>query len=159
MGCRFLTSGVIDQAPGTQHVDEVEAISDLLKSPMECVMNDIENLAQRYVAVWNETDASRRRQQIADLWAAEGRHYVGTKEVQGFEDLERRVRDSHEKNVRDNGNRFRVVPDSIRRLQDVVTFHWEMLPKQSETALGRGLEFVLVNDKGRILADYMFYPA
>jgi hypothetical protein len=44
-------------------------------------------------------------------------------------------------------------------LQDVVTFHWEMLPKQSDTVLGRGLEFMIVDDKGRIRADYMFYPA
>jgi len=122
-------------------------------------MNDLESLAHRYVAVWNETDASRRRQQIADLWAPEGSHYVGERHVQGFEDLERRVRDSHEKNVRDNGNRFRAVSGSIHRLRDVVAFHWEMLPQQGETALGRGLEFVIVNDKGRIVADYMFYPA
>ena len=122
-------------------------------------MNDLEGLAHRYVAVWNETDASRRRQQIADLWAPEGNHYVGERHVQGFEDLERRVRESHEKNVRDNGNRFRAVPGSTHRLRDVVAFHWEMLPQQGETALGRGLEFVIVNDKGRIVADYMFYPA
>jgi hypothetical protein len=153
-----LTWGVIDLVPGRHHPPDVKA---QLGRPtlMERIMSDMENLAVRYVAVWNETDASRRRQQITDLWAPEGKHYVGTREVQGFDDLEIRVRDSHEKNVRDNGNRFRAVPGSIRRLQDVVTFHWEMLPKQSDTVLGRGLEFMIVDDKGRIRADYMFYPA
>jgi hypothetical protein len=124
---------------------------------MERVMDELQSLADRYVAVWNETDAARRRQQIAELWAPEGRHYVGTREVRGHEDLETRVRESHEKNVRDNGNRFRTA-DSVHGLRDVVTFHWEMLPADSETALGRGLEFLIVDEEGRILVDYMFYP-
>jgi hypothetical protein len=46
-----------------------------------------------------------------------------------------------------------------RRLRDVVTFYWEMLPANGETVLGRGLEFLIVNGEGRILVDYMFYPS
>ena len=118
-------------------------------------MNDVESLAQRYVAVWNETDASRRREQIAELWAPEGKHYVGAKEVRGFEDLERRVRESHEKNVRDGGQRFRAARDA-RALRDAITFHWEMLPVDSETVVATGLEVLIVDPTGRILVDYQF---
>lgn len=121
-------------------------------------MDNPQDLASRYVAVWNETDAARRRLQIAELWETTGRHYVGEREVRGYEALETRIRESHEKNVRDAGNRFRAAPHA-RRLRDIVTFQWEMLPADSEIVLGRGLEFLVVNDDGRILADYMFYPA
>lgn len=120
-------------------------------------MDDPQGLADRYVAIWNETDAHRRRRQIAELWVSEGQHYVGTREVRGHGALENRIQESHEKNVKHGGNRFRAVQDA-RRLRDVVTFHWEMLPADSETILGRGLEFLIVNDAGRIHADYMFYP-
>jgi hypothetical protein len=125
---------------------------------MEPVMDHLQSLADRYVAVWNETDATRRRQQIAELWEREGQHYVGEREVRGHDALEIRIQESHEKNVKQGGNRFRAVQDA-RRLHDVVTFHWEMLPADSETVLGRGREFLIVNDEGQIRVDYMFFPA
>ncbi len=69
---------------------------------------------------------------IAALWVPDGQHYVEGREARGYEALEKRIRGSHEKNVRDDGNRFRAAKD-VRRLRDVVTFHWEMLPADSET--------------------------
>lgn len=121
-------------------------------------MLDAQMLADRYVAVWNERDAESRREAIAALWVPGGRHYVGTREAHGYEALETRILGSHEKNVKNNGNRFRAVPDA-RRLHDVVAFHWEMLPVNGETVLARGLEFLIVDEAGRILVDYQFVPA
>jgi hypothetical protein len=125
---------------------------------LERDMLDAQTLADRYVAVWNETDAERRRNAIAALWVPDGQHYVGTREARGYEALEKRILGSHEKNVRNDGNRFRAAQDA-RRLRDVVAFHWEMLPAGSETVLARGLEFLIVDDAGRILVDYQFVPA
>lgn len=118
-------------------------------------MDNAQQLADRYVAVWNETDPEQRRRSIAALWAAEGEHYVGAREVRGRDALEQRVTGSHEKNVRDNGHRFRAKPDA-RALRDVVTFHWEMLPRDSEEVVATGLEFLVVDPQGRILIDYQF---
>jgi hypothetical protein len=118
-------------------------------------MNNAQQLAHRYVAVWNETDAERRRLEIADLWTPDGEHYVGAREVRGYEALERRIADSHEKNVRVAGHRFRAAPDA-RALRDVVAFHWQMLPADSETVVATGLEFLIVDEGGRILVDYQF---
>jgi hypothetical protein len=119
---------------------------------------DLNALADRYVKVWNEPDAEQRRRQIAELFVPQGEHYVSQRKVTGYEALEQRVRHSHEEFVRDAGNRFRAVPGA-RREGDVVTFYWEMLPANSETVLGKGLEFVVVTDAGRIVRDYQFYPA
>src|SRR5918994_3218345 len=33
-------------------------------------------LAEKYVALWNEPDADRRRRMIATLWAEDGRHIL-----------------------------------------------------------------------------------
>jgi hypothetical protein len=87
-----------------------------------------------------------------------GQHFVEGRQARGYEELEKRVRGSHEKNVRDNGNRFRAAPGA-RRLHDVVTFYWEMLPANGDTVLARGLEFLIIDDEGRILVDYQFFPA
>lgn len=121
-------------------------------------MLDAQTLADRYVAVWNERDDERRRVAVAALWVPDGQHYVGDREARGYDALENRIRGSHEKNVRDNGSRFRAARDG-RRLHDVVTFHWEMLPADGETVLAMGLEFLVIADDGRILADYQFIPA
>jgi hypothetical protein len=121
-------------------------------------MLDPQTLADRYAAVWNEKDEERRRDAIAALWVPDGQHFVAAREVRGYEDLEKRIRRSHEKNVRDDGNRFRAVPGA-RLLRDVVTFYWEMLPSDADTVLARGLEFLILNDEDRILVDYQFFPA
>ena len=47
-------------------------------------MDNAQQLADRYVVVWNETDATRRRQTIADLWIPESEHYAGAREVRGY---------------------------------------------------------------------------
>ena len=102
--------------------------------------------------------AQSRRGAIAALWVPDGQHFVEGQEVQGYEALEERVRESHEKFVRDDGNRFRAA-QGARRLDDVVTFYWEMLPALGDAILVRGLEFLILNERGQILIDYQFFPA
>jgi hypothetical protein len=118
-------------------------------------MDAASDLANRYVAVWSEPDPERRRQAIVRLWAADGVHYVGTREARGYEALELRVKGSYEKNVRDAGNRFRIVGD-VKTLRDAVAFHWEMLPANGDAVLATGLEVLLVDGHCQILVDYQF---
>ncbi|HLN09180.1 MAG TPA: nuclear transport factor 2 family protein [Xanthobacteraceae bacterium] len=117
-------------------------------------MNQAQQLVERYVAVWHETDPAKRREAIAALWVPDGVHYVGTREVRGYDALEQRVIGSHEKNVRDGGNRFRST--TVRALRDAVTFEWEMFPAPGGDAVGAGFEFLIVDEDFRIRADYQF---
>jgi hypothetical protein len=117
-------------------------------------MDAAQQLADRYVAVWNETDADARRQAIAKLWTPHGRHYVKTREAHGYEALETRIVGSYEKNVRDGGNRFRAAKNA-QALRGVVTFNWEMVTAGGEVA-AVGLEFLVLDDRGRMLTDYQF---
>ena len=118
-------------------------------------MNTAQDLAARYVALWNETNADTRRSAIASLWRPDGRHFIKEREATGYAALEQRIAGSHEKNVRDNGNRFRVR-SGAQRLRDVVTFFWEMVPANADTVLAVGLEFVVLDAEDRIVTDYQF---
>ena len=118
-------------------------------------MESTQQLAERYAAAWNEADESKRRAAIAALWSEQGTHYVRDIEARGYAALEQRIKGSHDKNVRDNGNIFRARQDA-RRLRDVVTFTWEMRPEGSDEVLAVGLEFLHLDAAGRITADYQF---
>ena len=121
-------------------------------------MNTAQDLAARYVAVWNEIDPDARRTTIASLWRPDGTHFVGVREAKGYAALEQRITGSHEKNVRDNGNRFRARPGA-QRLRDVATFTWEMLQGGSDTVLAVGLEFLVLDADDHIITDYQFIIA
>jgi hypothetical protein len=157
MRCSFLTWQVIDRRSarpydGSHGRHRADPILEK-EPPME-----LNQFADRYVSVWNEPDPERRRQQIAALWVDEGEHYVESGKFVGLDALERRVIEAHNEFVRDAGNRFRAVPGA-RREGDVVTFYWEMLPAKGDTVLGKGLEFMIVTEKGQIIQDFQFYPA
>jgi len=121
-------------------------------------MFDAQTLADRYVAAWNERDADRRRKAIAALWAPDGQRPGGAREAREYGVLGKRLPGSQEKHVGHERNRFRAARNALRR-SDVVTFCWEMLPPDSETVLKSGLEFLVVDDEGRILIDHQFVPA
>ena len=39
-------------------------------------MTETAELAEKYLALWNEADADRRRRTIAELWTEDGRHIL-----------------------------------------------------------------------------------
>jgi hypothetical protein len=114
-----------------------------------------QQLAERYVAAWNEPDPAARRDAIAQLWLPDGVHYVTTREARGYAALEQRIVGSHDKNVRDAGFMFRAVKNA-QALRDVVTFNWEMIRPPTGEVLAVGLEFLHVDADGRIVTDFQF---
>jgi hypothetical protein len=123
------------------------------------MQNDAHLIAEHYVALWNETDADKRRAAIEAFFAPDAAHFVGAREAKGYAALEARVIGSHEKNVRDGGFLFRVRPGA-QKLRDVVTFHWEMVPRDDPDHIAAvGLEFVTLTREGKSLLDYMFVVA
>ena len=117
-------------------------------------MNTIQELAERYVAVWNEADAHARRAQIAALWADDGAHFTPSMEARGHAALERRIIGAWDKWVRDADHRFRACPDADSH-HGGVKFHWEMItPDGAVSSLG--FDFLVLGADGRIVADYQF---
>ena len=129
-------------------------------------------LSSRYVALWNEPDADRRRRMIAELWTEDGRHVLqppqeireiaarpglgltAILEARGHEEIEARAASAHEHWVGSEGLRFRGRDDA-ERLGDVVKFHWEAVAKDGKV-FGVGLDFLVLAADGRIERDYTF---
>jgi hypothetical protein len=114
-----------------------------------------QQLSEHYAALWNEPDQTQRKAAIARLWTAEGRHFVKTQQVCGYDALEQRMQASHEKNVRDAGYLFRIA-GAAQQLPGVVTFNWHMVVPATGNAIAKGLEFLAVDIEGRIVTDYQF---
>jgi hypothetical protein len=132
-------------------------------------------LAERYLALWNEPDADRRRRMIAELWTEEGRHILqppqeiraiaarpglgmtAILEARGHEEIEARAASSYEHWVGSEGLSFRGRDDA-ERLGDVVKFHWEAVAKHGEV-FAVGLVVLVIAANGRIERDYTFVVA
>ena len=129
-------------------------------------------VAERYIALWNEPDADRRRRMIAELWVDGGRHILqppqeirgiaarpglamtAILEARGYEEIEARAASAYQHWVASEGLSFQGRDDADR-LGDVVKFHWEALAKDG-TVFAVGLNFLVLAADGRIERDYTF---
>jgi hypothetical protein len=134
-----------------------------------------EQLADRYVALWSEPDADRRRRIIAELWTVDGSQILqppqemreiaaspgvglaAMLEARGHAELEARAATAYEHWVGSEGLSFRGR-DDVDRLGDVVKFHWEAVSPDGEVA-AVGLVFLVLGADGRIRRDYVFIEA
>jgi hypothetical protein len=132
-------------------------------------------LADRYVALWNEPDPDRRGRMVAELWTEDGRHILeppqeiheiaarpgiamtAILEARGYEEIEARAASAYEHWVGSEGLSFRGRDDADR-LGDVVKLHWEAVAKDG-TVFGVGLSFLVLAADGRIERDYTFIVA
>jgi hypothetical protein len=131
---------------------------------------DPQELANRYVAAWNEADAARRRNAVLELWTEDGLHVLQPPQAvrdaasdlnmtaifqaRGHAELLARVGRAYEKFVASGQFSFRARSNAVR-VGDVVKFNWEMVSSKGEvTAVG--LEFVVLAADGRIRLDHQF---
>lgn len=133
---------------------------------------DPQDLADRYIDQWVVPDAAGRRAAIERLWAEDGTHFLQppveireiaagigfdrtTLQVRGFDAFETRVARSYERFVKGAGLTFRSRADAVR-LHDMVKFSWETVATGTGDVVGGGLEILMLDEHGRIKADYMF---
>jgi hypothetical protein len=146
-------------------------MSEAIPSP-EIRTREAGQLADRYVALWNEADPERRRRLIAELWTEDGSQIlqppqemrelaarpgiglVATLEARGYAELEARAATSYEHWVGSEGLSF-GRRDDAERLGDIVKFHWQAVDKDGE-AFGGGLNVLVLAADGRIERDYTF---
>jgi hypothetical protein len=144
-------------------------------TPPETRAKAAAELADRYLALWNEPDADRRRRTIAELWTEDGRHVVqppqeiraiaaqpgigltAILEARGHDEIEARVASAYEHWVASEGLSFRRRDDA-EQLGDVLKFHWEGVDKDGEL-FAVGLHFLVLAADGRIERDYTFVGA
>lgn len=133
---------------------------------------DAQELALRYIALWNEPDAELRRKAIQTLWTEGGTHMLqpplemrqaaarlgfgeATLLIEGYDALEVRVTRAYQEFVAPGQFIFRPRGNADR-LGNIVKFSWEMLPAAGGDPAGGGLEFLMLDGDGRIKSDYQF---
>ena len=137
--------------------------------------SDTRGLAKKYLGLWNEPDADRRRRTIAELWTVDGRHILqppqeirdiaaqpgialtAILEARGHEEIEARATSAYEHWVGSEGLSFRGRDDA-ERLADVVQFHWEAVAQDGQV-FAVGLVVLILAADGRIERDYTFVVA
>ena len=130
------------------------------------------DVAEKYVALWNEPDDDRRRRMIAELWTEAGRHVLqppqeiraiaaqpgialtAVLEARGHDEIAARAAGVYEHWVGSEGLSFRGRDDADR-LADIVKLHWEAVAADG-TVFAVGLSFLVLAGDGRIERDSTF---
>ena len=106
-------------------------------------MDDMQELIDRYIAVWNEADPARRRALIARTWAAGARYLDPLMAGDGREGIDAMIAGVQQ---RFPGLRFSLIgaPDGHN---DRIRFRWALGPAGGE-AVVEGTDFATVASDG-----------
>ena len=108
---------------------------------------NVTELVDRYIAMWNETDAKRRREIIARTWTDDAHYLDPLISGDGPSGIDAMVKGVQE---RFPGHRFRLT-SKVDAHNDRVRFGWELAP-QGGAALAGGVDFGVISSDGRLKA-------
>jgi len=117
-------------------------------------VTNFNQIAERYVASWNEEDPDVRHKLVEELWAENGTYYNRLFVVTGREMVETAVSRAHEEYF-SKGFSFRSQNDAYGHHQGL-KFGWVMVSTATGEVDTYGQEFILLDEEGKISVDYMF---
>jgi hypothetical protein len=108
-------------------------------------MSDYTDIAERYIAAWNETDADSRGQRVASLWAADGSYVDPMAEVAGRDAITALIG-----GVQDQfpGFAFRLLGD-VDGHHRQARFRWELGPEGGPAPVA-GFDVVTLDEQDRV---------
>lgn len=109
-------------------------------------MIDTQEIAQRYIASWNETDDGARRRLIDGLWTEYGRYADPMMQAEGHNEITALIGGVH---TRFPGYRFALTgqPDGHG---PYIRFSWSLAPDEGGV-VARGTDFAAVDPNGRLI--------
>ena len=110
------------------------------------------------MAVWHEPDGESRRKAIIELWAPGGRYVDPSHEVSGYDALYGVVTAIYEEFVRPGKYLFRVG-SAVQSHHNILRFRWELAEAETGQAMDGGLDVLVTDNEGRLVADYKFIGA
>ncbi|HET7716674.1 MAG TPA: nuclear transport factor 2 family protein [Bauldia sp.] len=116
-------------------------------------MTDLTKLADRYIEMWNETDAAKRRALVAEVWTADAIYVDPVLRGDGREGIHAMVGQVHE---RFPGHLFRRTSE-VDAHNDRMRFAWELAP-EGGPAVVKGIDFAAIAD-GRLASVTGFFDA
>lgn len=115
--------------------------------------NEPNELADRYLAVWNEPDPMIRHRQILDLWADEAVLISEALVSKGRAEIEARAAEMHNSHVA-QGLRF-LSANSTQAHHGLMKFSWK-LSDRDDTVTATWTDLMVLDEDGRIQFDYQF---
>jgi hypothetical protein len=117
-------------------------------------MATIEEILGRYTATWTENDPARRRELIADLYALDAYYANQGNEYHGTEGVEIAVVRNWDKFI-SHGYTFEVAGGAAAH-HGSARVPWRMLAPDGATVAAAGMQFLVLDDTGRVRGDYQF---
>jgi len=111
---------------------------------MEAEMNNATELIDRYISIWNEPDASRRGELIAQTWTEDASYLDPVMNGEGRSGIDALARGVQEKFP---GHCFRRTSD-VDAHHDRIRFLWELAPEGGPVVVS-GTDFGVIAD-GRL---------
>ncbi len=113
---------------------------------------NVAELVDRYIAVWNETDADRRRSLIARTFAQDASYLDPALRGDGRDGIDSMVKAVHEKYP---GHRFTRTSD-VDSHNDRARFTWELAPEDGPF-LVKGIDFAMLSADGLLRSVTGFF--
>ncbi|MEV4629905.1 nuclear transport factor 2 family protein [Micromonospora sp. NPDC049523] len=104
-----------------------------------------DELVQRYIEIWNETDPVRRRRDIDDLWAPDGRYVDPMAIAEGRDAIDATIAAVQSQFP---GMTFRLA-GPVDGHHDQARFTWELGPEGVEPPIV-GFDVVTIDGDGRL---------
>ncbi|MGI8711936.1 MAG: nuclear transport factor 2 family protein [Solirubrobacteraceae bacterium] len=108
-------------------------------------MTNFNELAERYIAVWNETDPVARRQGVDDLWSEDARYLDPLAAAQGREEIDATIAAVQGQFP---GFVFRLV-GPVDAHHNQARFTWELGPAGAEAPIV-GFDVAVSDEGGRL---------
>lgn len=134
----------------------------------------VKELADRYVAMWNEPDPRRRGELIRQVWSVDGLQVVvnppeGIRdiarehgivppalEIRGYDAMDRRVTRAFELFVEPGEYVFELDGSAAVRAGGAVTLTWVMRARADGRVAGSGFDVFTLDADHRIRTDHQF---
>ena len=108
--------------------------------------NDLNNLIDRYIEAWNETDGGRRRELVAGTFSEDGTYVDPLMTGNGHDSIATMIGLAQQQ-FPDHRFELSFGPDAHN---DVVRFAWRLYGAEGEAAVAAGVDFGTVAEDGRL---------
>ncbi|WP_025617031.1 nuclear transport factor 2 family protein [Salinispora cortesiana] len=115
-------------------------------------MSDLTNTVERYIDIWNESDADRRAEKIRDVWAENATYTDPLASVSGHEAINALIGAAREQFA---GMTF-TLAGQVDAHHDIARFTWNLAPAGAAEPVAVGFDVVRTNDDGQLSAVYGF---
>ncbi|MFB6819299.1 nuclear transport factor 2 family protein [Streptomyces sp. NPDC056347] len=115
-------------------------------------MSDLTDLAEGYIAIWNEADDTKRAAAIADLFTADAVYTDPLADVQGHEGIGAVIGAARDQF---KGFEFKVL-GTVDTNHNIARFQWELVPAGGGENVVIGFDVAATDASGKIKSVYGF---